>query len=162
MKHTLTLTHSQTHNHVHIVTSALLNLATVLSRCNKCLRAKAWGVFPQIRDAAAVSDYLSAVMELCSLRLSLSFHTPKAATGTITALLILCLVCNSVASSAPLLPPHAFLLSARMLRQLRPLKAPDLEVTDATTKLDFRECVGCNNSAENEIGNLFVLMRWEL
>lgn len=67
-KHTLALTHAQTHNHVHIVTSALLNLATVLSRCNKCLRTEAWEVFPQIRDAAAVSDYLSAVMELCSLR----------------------------------------------------------------------------------------------
>ncbi|KAF3841305.1 hypothetical protein F7725_007167 [Dissostichus mawsoni] len=40
----------------------------LLSRCNKCLRAEAWEVFLQIRDAAAVSDYLSAVMELCSLR----------------------------------------------------------------------------------------------
>ncbi len=81
MKRTLVLTHAQTRNHVRIVTSALLNLATVLSRCNKCLRAEAWEVFPQIRDAAAVSDYLSAVMELCSLRLTLSFLTPKAATG---------------------------------------------------------------------------------
>lgn len=81
MKHTLTLTHAQTHNHVHIVTPALLNLATVLSRCNKCLRAEAWEVFPQIRDAAAVSDYLSAVMELCSLHLSPSSLPRKAATG---------------------------------------------------------------------------------
>lgn len=81
MKGTLALTHAQTRNHVHIVTSALSNLATVLSRCNKCLRAEAWEVFLQIRDAAAVSDYLSAVMELCSLRLTLSFLTPKAATG---------------------------------------------------------------------------------
>lgn len=81
MKHTLT--RAQTHNHVHFVTSALLNLAAVLSRCNKCLRAEAWEVFLQITDAAAaaVSDYLSAVMELCSLRRSLSFLLPKAATG---------------------------------------------------------------------------------
>lgn len=81
MRHTIVLTHAQTHNHVHIVTLTLLNLTTVLSRYNKCLRAEAWEVFPQIRDAAAVSDYLSAVMELCSLRLSLSFPLPKAATG---------------------------------------------------------------------------------
>lgn len=60
-----TLTHAQAGNHVHIVTLALLNLATVLSRCNKCLRAEACEVFLQIRDAASVSDYLSAVMELC-------------------------------------------------------------------------------------------------
>lgn len=79
MKRALALTHAQTHNHVHIVTLALLNLATVLSRCNKCLRA--WEVFPQIRDVAAVSDYLSAVMELCSLRLSLSFLPPQSSHG---------------------------------------------------------------------------------
>lgn len=77
MKHSVALTHAQTHNHVHVVTSALLNLATVLSRCNKCLRAEAWEVFPLMREAAAVSDYLSAVMELCSLRLSLSFLPPQ-------------------------------------------------------------------------------------
>lgn len=96
-------------------------------------------MFPQIRDAAAVSDYLSAVMELCSLRLSL-FHSPppsKQPRGTITALLILCIACDSVArSNSP--PSDAHLLFARMLRQLRPLKAPDLKVTVATTKLDFR------------------------
>ncbi|XP_042355447.1 protein FAM222B [Plectropomus leopardus] len=60
--------------------------AAVLSRCNRCLRAEACEVFPQIRDddaaaAAAVSDYLSAVMELCSLRRSLSLLLPRAATG---------------------------------------------------------------------------------
>lgn len=70
-------THTQTHNRAHIVTLALLNLATVLSRCNKCLRAEAWEVFPQIRDAASVSDYLSAVMELCSLRLSRALFFPS-------------------------------------------------------------------------------------
>lgn len=72
-----TLTHAQTRNHVHIVTSALLNLDTVFSRCNKCLRAEAWEVFPQIRDAASVSDYLSAVMELCSLRHLFLSVTPQ-------------------------------------------------------------------------------------
>ena len=35
MKHSLT--HAQTDNLVHIVTSVLLNLAAVLSRWNKCL-----------------------------------------------------------------------------------------------------------------------------
>lgn len=34
-------------------------------------------------------------------------------------------------------PPSQFILFARILRQLRPLKAPDLKVTDTTTKLDF-------------------------
>jgi len=72
-----TLAHAPAHSRVHIVTSALLNLAAVLSRCNECVRAEAWEVFLQIRDAAAaVSDYLSAVMELRSLRRSLSFPSP--------------------------------------------------------------------------------------
>lgn len=68
---------AQTHNGVHVVTSPLLNLATVLSRCNKCLRAEAWEVFLLMREAAALSDYLSAVMELCSLRRSLSSLPPQ-------------------------------------------------------------------------------------
>lgn len=132
------LIHAQTHNHVHIVTSALLNLATVLSRCNKCLRVEAWEVFPQIRDTAAVSDYLSAVMELCSQRLSLFLLLPKAATGDHRCLAhsLLSLWFSSKQRSPP---SDACLLFARMLRQLRPLKAPDLKVANATTKLDFRQ-----------------------
>lgn len=131
------LTHARTHNHVHIVTLALLNLASELSRCNKCLRAEAWEVFPQIRDAATVSDYLSAVMELCSLRLSLSFLLPKAATGDHHCLAhsLFSLGFSSKQQSSP---SAVYLLFGRMLRQLRPLKAPDLKVTDAATKLDFR------------------------
>lgn len=99
-------THTQTHNRAHIVTLALLNLATVLSRCNKCLRAEAWEVFPQIRDAASVSDYLSAVMELCSLRLSRSLFSfsPCQPQGTITAFFF-CLSCDIFFSSKRHSPP---------------------------------------------------------
>lgn len=94
-------------------------------------------MFLQIRDAATVSDYLSAVMELCSLRLSLSFLLPKAATGDhycLTHSLFSLGFSRKQQSS----PSAAYILFACMLRQLRPLKAPDLKVTDATAKLDFR------------------------
>ena len=101
MKHTLTLTYAQTANHVHIVTLTLLNLTPVLSRYNKCLRAEAWEVFPEIRDTAAVSDYslLSWSPSLC-IYLFLSF-SPKQPQGTITASLTLYLFCESVASKQP-------------------------------------------------------------
>lgn len=134
-------THTQTHNRAHIVTLALLNLATVLSRCNKCLRAEAWEVFPQIRDAASVSDYLSAVMELCSLRLSRSlfFLLPLPATGDHHSLFFsVYLVIFFLVASGTAHPSDAFLFFAQIMRQLRPLKAPDLKVPNDTTKLDFR------------------------
>lgn len=134
-------THTQTHNRAHIVTLALLNLATVLSRCNKCLRAEAWEVFPQIRDAASVSDYLSAVMELCSLRLSRSlfFPSPLAShRGPSQPFFSVYLVIFFLVASGTAHPSDAFLFFAQIMRQLRPLKAPDLKVPNDTTKLDFR------------------------
>lgn len=129
-------THTQTHNHAHIVTLALLNLATVLSRCNKCLRAEAWEVFPQIRGAASVSDYLSAVMELCSL---LSFFPSPLAShrGPSQPFFSVYLVIFFFSSKRHS-PPLRFLFFAQIMRQLRPLKAPDLKVPNDTTKLDFR------------------------
>lgn len=54
----------------------------------------------QIRDAAAVSDYLSAVMELCSLHLSLSFLLAMQPQGTITASYILFTSANKVMFSS--------------------------------------------------------------
>lgn len=83
-------------------------------------------------------------MELCSLLPSLSSPlVPKQPQG-IDAQLILCLDCDSVPTHnhTPRTAPHplqqAFLLFVWMPLQLRRLKAPDLKVTNATTKLDFR------------------------
>lgn len=78
-----------------------------------------------MREAAAPSDYLSAVMELCSLRRSLSFLPPQSShRGSLPRLFS-----DSFGIQLQTAQTHqhrqAFLLFARMLRsQLRPLKAP--------------------------------------